>query len=180
MYQLTNTSPMSSLEELFCAVDDFCQAFEPRWQQQLLHDGLRRRSRTRQLCLSEIMTILIAFHQSHYRNFKAFYVQQVSLHWHKEFPRLVSYNRFVEWIPSTLLPLSVYLYSCFGRCSGISLMDSTSVRVCHNRRIQQHRVFALFSFSWKNFRRLVFWLQVALGLQRLWRVVEHDADTRKY
>ncbi|WP_317111394.1 IS982 family transposase [Chroococcidiopsis sp. SAG 2025] len=133
---------MSSLEELFCAVDDFCQAFEPRWQQQLLHDGLRRRSRTRQLCLSEIMTILIAFHQSHYRNFKAFYVQQVSLHWHKEFPRLVSYNRFVEWIPSTLLPLSVYLYSCFGRCSGISLMDSTSVRVCHNRRIQQHRVFA--------------------------------------
>ncbi|WP_181246497.1 hypothetical protein [Chroococcidiopsis cubana] len=42
---------MSSLEELFCAVDDFCQAFEPRWQQQLLHDGLRRRSRTRQLCL---------------------------------------------------------------------------------------------------------------------------------
>ena len=63
---------MSSLEELFCSVDDFCQEFEPRWQQHLLEDGLRRRSRTRQMCLSEIMTILIAFHQSQSAKFQSF------------------------------------------------------------------------------------------------------------
>jgi hypothetical protein len=64
---------MLSLEALFCQVDDFCQWFEPQWQQRLLGEGLQRRSRCRSLSLSESMTILIAFHQSAYRNFKWFY-----------------------------------------------------------------------------------------------------------
>ncbi len=44
-------------------------------------------------------------------------------------------------MPSTLLPLCVYLKHCFGQCSGISFVDATSLKVCHNRRISQHRVF---------------------------------------
>lgn len=55
---------MLSLEELFCGVDDFCQVFEPQWQRQLLVHNLQRRKSKRSLCLSEIMTILIGFHQS--------------------------------------------------------------------------------------------------------------------
>ena len=61
--------------------------------------------------------------------------------WQVAFPGLVSYQRFVEWMPSALLPLCAYLRSCFGSCSGISFMDSTSLKVCHNRPIQQHQVF---------------------------------------
>jgi transposase len=132
---------MMSLEDLFCSVDDFCQIFEPQWERQLLGNGLLQRKRSRSLCLSEMMTILIAFHQSSYRNFKAYYQQKVQQDWRRAFPGLVSYQRFVEWIPSTLLPLCAYLRSCFGRCTGISFIDSTSLKVCHNRRIQQHRVF---------------------------------------
>ncbi|MDX2231719.1 MAG: hypothetical protein NW220_18955 [Leptolyngbyaceae cyanobacterium bins.349] len=63
---------MLSLEELFCSVDDFCQGFQPQWERQLLAHGLQRRQRKRSLTLSEILTILIAFHQSCYRNFKAY------------------------------------------------------------------------------------------------------------
>lgn len=132
---------MPSLEELFCSVDDFCQRFEPQWERQLLKHGLQQRKRERSLRLSEIMTILIAFHQSWYRNFKAYYHEKVQEHWSTEFPGLVSYNRFIEWIPSTLIPLCAYLRSCFGSCSGISFMDATSLKVCHNRRINQHKVF---------------------------------------
>ena len=132
---------MLSLEELFCCVDDFCQSFEPQWERQLLGHGLQLRKRERSLRLSEIMTILIAFHQSCYRNFKTYYQQKVQTQWSAEFPALVSYNRFIEWIPSTLIPLCAYLRSCFGSCSGISFLDSTSLKVCHNRRIQQHKVF---------------------------------------
>jgi hypothetical protein len=55
---------MLSLEELFCSVDDFWQVFEPQWQRQLLSHNLQRRKRKRSLCLSEVMTILIGFHQS--------------------------------------------------------------------------------------------------------------------
>ena len=132
---------MTTLEELFCCVDDFCQSFEVQWQRQLLNHGLQQRQRPRSLCLSEMMTILIGFHQSSYRNFKAYYQKQVQREWQGAFPGLVSYQRFVEWMPSTLLPLCAYLRYCFGECTGISFMDSTSLKVCHNRRIAGHRVF---------------------------------------
>jgi Transposase DDE domain len=131
-----------SLLELFCPVDDFCQSFLPSFQAHLLESGLRQRQRTRQLSPSEIMTILILFHQSHYRDFKAFYRQEVWAHLHTEFPDLVSYTRFVEFIPSVRMPLCAYLRSCMGSCTGISFLDSTDLAVCHNKRISQHKVFA--------------------------------------
>lgn len=132
---------MFSLEELFCSADDFCQAFEPRWKQQLLGSGLKLRNRPCRLRLSEIMTILIAFHQSCYRNFKTYYQDKVQSEWASAFPGLVSYHRFIEWVPETLVPMCAYLRSCFGKCSGISFIDSTSLRVCHNRRLERNKVF---------------------------------------
>jgi hypothetical protein len=133
---------MDSLVELFCDVDDFCKEFMPIWKQQLLENGSMQRKRKRSLTMSEIMTILIAFHQSHYRNFKAYYCRYVLEHWRSEFPGLVSYQRFVDYIPSALMPLAVYLRTgCFGECTGISFLDSTPLVVCHNARIKQHKVF---------------------------------------
>jgi len=134
---------MDSLLELFCDVDDFCKAFSPQWNQHLLSSGQKQRQRERSLTLSEIMTILIAFHQSHYRDFKAYYNHQVMQSWRGEFPGLVSYTRFVEYIPSVLVPLIVYLRTCcLGECSGVSFIDSTSLDVCLNQRIHCHKVFA--------------------------------------
>jgi len=95
----------------------------------------------RSLSLSETLTILIAFHSSAYRNFKSFYTHRVCVHWRSAFPGLVSYHRFVEWMPSALVPLCAYLRHCFGKCTGTSFIDSTSLKVCHNRRISRHRVF---------------------------------------
>ena len=100
----------------------------------------KRASKSDLFCLSEIMTILIGFHQSHYRNFKAYYIHQVCKYWKQAFPKLVSYNRFVQWTPTCLFPLCCYLKTCFGPCTDISFIDATSLKVCHNRRIWQHRV----------------------------------------
>jgi len=55
---------------LFCDIDDFCLLFEPQWRKQLLET--RQRDRTSTLCLSEVMTIIVLFHASSYRNFKAY------------------------------------------------------------------------------------------------------------
>src|SRR5438067_12503824 len=126
----------------FCDIDDFCLLFEPCWRKQLLADVPRQRHRTTTLCLSEVMTIIVLFHSSGYRNFKTFYTAHVLKHLAWAFPRLVSYNRFVELMPSALVPLCRYLQSRKGQCSGISFIDSTSLRVCHNRRIHSHKVFA--------------------------------------
>ena len=130
-----------SLLELFVSVDDFCQIFLPVWEQKLMSDGSKKRRRTGQLRLSEIMTILIYFHQSRYRNFKAYYTEHVCKHLRSEFPNLVSYERFVILMPSALGPLSAYLKSLYGSCSGLSFIDSTALEVCDNHRIHQHKVF---------------------------------------
>ena len=125
---------------LFCDIDDFCLLFAPHWQARLLDTRQRQRAST--LCLSEVMTIIVLFHSSSYRNFKAYYTEQVMKHYAGAFPRLVSYNRFVELMPSALVPLCAYLQTRKGECSGISFVDSTSLRVCHNRRISSHQVFS--------------------------------------
>ena len=57
---------------LFCSVDDFCQQFEPAMHARVLHDGSRKRRRKCRLALSEMLTIVIAFHLSHFRDFKSF------------------------------------------------------------------------------------------------------------
>lgn len=94
---------MESSLALFVHGDDFCKAFLPFWNRQLLSCGARQRQQERSLNLCEIMTILIAFHQSQYRDIKAYYCEQVLKHLRLEFPGLVSYNRFVEFIPSALV-----------------------------------------------------------------------------
>ncbi len=101
-----------------------------------------QRERAGQLCSSEVMTILIYFHQSHYRTFKAYYTEHVQVYLNKEFPHLVSYSRFVALIARMIVPLLAYLQSRFGACTGISFIDSTSLEVCDPKRINQHRVFA--------------------------------------
>jgi hypothetical protein len=130
------------LTAMFCDIDDFCKRFEPIYHRHLLQAGHRYRSRQPALALSEIMTILVYFHQSHYRTFKHYYMDCVIPRLRPYFPTLVSYTRFVELIPRALVPLCCYLHTRKGQCTGIAFIDSTPLRVCHNRRIASHKVFA--------------------------------------
>lgn len=123
-------------------IDDFCKRFEPLSHQHLLQAGHRHRSRQPALALSEIMTILVSFHQSHYRTFKHYYTDCVVPRLRPYFPTLVSYTRFVELIPRALVPLCCYLHPRKGPCTGIAFIDSPPLSVCHNRRIASHKVFA--------------------------------------
>lgn len=125
---------------LFCDVDDFCLQFEPALQARLLHDGSRKRRRKCRLATSEMLTIVIGFHLSHFRDFKAFYNYLLANHL-RDFPNLISYNRFVELMPRLVAPLSCYLQSRYGKQTGIAFVDSTPIRVCKNKRIGRNRVF---------------------------------------
>ena len=53
----------------------------------------------------------------------------------------MSYGRFVEVMPTVLVPLVAYLHTQLGQCTGMSFIDSTPLAVCHNARIHSHRVF---------------------------------------
>lgn len=126
---------------IFCEVDDFCREFEPKFNQQLLADGDRQRIKPSRMSRSEVMTILVLFHQSGFRNLKKFYLNLVCKHWRKDFPNLLSYNRFVELQRDSLILLGAFMQQRLGKCSGISFIDSSKIAVCNNLRIKQNKVF---------------------------------------
>jgi hypothetical protein len=130
--------------EIFVKVDDFCNEFELEFKKQALPctNAVKKRNRKATLSDSEIITILIAFHGGQFRNFKHFYTDYVCLHLRDCFPNVVSYNRFIELSHRSAVPFMMFLhYCCRGECTGISFIDSTVLRVCHNKRIRRNKVF---------------------------------------
>jgi len=164
----------NSLVELFVAVDDFWQAVRPQWHQYLLSSGKRQRIRSTELSESEMMTILVLFHQSNYRHFKAFYVKHVSVYLRDEFPSLVSYPRFVALQPRVGVLLYMFLVLQFGRCTGISYVDSTPLRVCHNRRISSHRVFDGLAARGKSSTGWFYGFKLHLVINHLGEIIAFD------
>jgi hypothetical protein len=135
---------MSALQliTIFCDIDDFCTALAPVYHRPLLATGQRHRVRQPDLALSEVMTILVSFHWSHYRTFKHSYTDDVTPHLRPYCPTRVSSTRFVERMPRALVSFCCYVPTRTGRCTGIAFIDSTPLAVCHNRRIAPHKVFA--------------------------------------
>jgi Transposase DDE domain len=126
---------------VFCAVDDFCSRFELVWRQHQIAMADKKRHRASRLALSEVMTILILFHGLHYRTFKHFYLKHVRVYLCADFPGLPSYSRFIELIPTVLVPLCAYVPTRQGQPTGLQFIDSLPIRVCHNRRIHSPCVF---------------------------------------
>lgn len=127
-------------DALYCAVDDFCKAFETVWRARMIGSGERKRQRASRLSLSEMLTIVVGFHESGYRTFKWYYMSLLEGH-SQEFPNLISYSRFVECLPHLTGPMAAYLMSRFGEVTGIAFIDSSALAVCGNKRITRNRVF---------------------------------------
>jgi len=130
--------------EIFVKVDDFCNEFENEFKKHILPapQGTKTRNRKTTLTDSEVISILIAFQGGQFRNFKHFYCSYVCQHLRDCFPDVVSYNRFIELSHRCAVPFMMFLHHCCrGECTGISFIDSTVLRVCHNKRIKRNKVF---------------------------------------
>ena len=129
--------------ELFFIADEFCKFFDWMMARYTLKNaGKRPYHRETTLSKAEIMLIIILFHDSGYRCFKHFYLDYVCKHLRHLFPKVVSYNRFVELEREVAIPLALFIKKVLlGKCTGISFVDSTPIRVCRNQRIHIHRTF---------------------------------------
>ena len=132
---------MCTLTELFCLVDDFCHIFLPKWKANLLPMTSKQRDRESQMSLSDIMTIMIFFHQSNHITFKGFYTTKVMIDLKAYFPQLLSYNRFVERMKDVFVPLYCFIQSQPKAYTGIYFIDSTTLEVCHIKRAHSNKVF---------------------------------------
>lgn len=130
--------------EIFCIIDDFCKEYDSELEKMALlsPDGKKHRMRKWRMSRSEIMSILVCFHFNTFRNFKHYYLFHVQVHMRDLFPNQLSYNRFIELESRVAIEMMLFIQLfCFGRCTGISFIDSTCVPVCHNKRIKRNKVF---------------------------------------
>ncbi len=129
----------SKVTEIYFLVDEFNQQFQKELSAHVIGNKSKRPPT---LSSSEVMSIMILFHDKGYRCMKHFYTQYVQKHMTQMFPKTVSYNRFTELMQSVNLPLAIFLQTCcMGENTGISFMDSTPIRVCKNKRIKRNKVF---------------------------------------
>jgi hypothetical protein len=133
---------MAPIEEIFCEIDDFCKRFFPVFERGLLPKEGGKRLRACRIDVSEIKAILILFHLSHYRDFKNFYLDCVHRQLVAYFPNLLAYNRFVEVHDRVFPSLSAFLKSKTALPTGHYFVDSTTLSVCRNQRINSHITFA--------------------------------------
>lgn len=130
---------------IFVKVDDFCKKYQLQISQtkKLASGGdIKRRDRPSQLCDSEVITILVCFHLGAHKTFKHYYDQIVTGYYKPLFPKLVSYNRFLELQQKAAVPFMLFLKEeCLGNSHGINFIDSTTLKVCRNQRIHNHKVF---------------------------------------
>ena len=136
------------ITEIYCIVDEFCKEFEDAKKDHILQRNISRTYKNRAFTLSdsEVITILILFHSMSFRNLKHFYIHYVQKHLKNEFPKTVSYNRFVELQSKATMPLAIFLKTCcLGACTGVSYIDSTPLRACHIRRERSNKVFKGFA-----------------------------------
>ncbi len=133
----------SKVIELFYMADDFCRFFDAMMAKYTLKPFMKRKyHRASTMSKAEIMLIMILFHDSGYRCLKHFYLEKVCRHMRHLFPKVVSYNRFVELEKEVAIPLVLFIKKVLlGKCTGISFVDSTPLRVCRNQRIHIHRTF---------------------------------------
>ena len=132
----------AKVTEIYCMADDFCKEFALQQEKYMVKESNHNhRNKPNRMNDAEIMVILILFHSGGFRCFKHYYNEYVCKHLTHLFPRLVSYNRFVELEKDILLPLTIFIKQVLlGTCTGISFVDSTPLRVCRNQRILVHDI----------------------------------------
>ena len=125
---------------LFCCIDDFCKIYED-YERHRLISGTHQRMRETTLKLSEMLTIMVVFQYSPCKNFKYFYKHFLPYAHKRDFSALVSYERFVQLMPRLFIPFTLLLHCLMGEKTGIYIADSTTLPLCHNKRIRRHKVF---------------------------------------
>lgn len=130
------------ITELFCFSDDFITLYEETTKKsEIGYKKYKKPTRTPDLTDSEILTIIFLFQLSPAKNFKYFYKSYLQLY-KEEFPNMPSYERFVSLKPRVLRQMIILLMLLFRRKNQKeAFIDSTSLAVCHPKRISTNKVF---------------------------------------
>ncbi len=106
-----------------------------------IETGENKRRKKHCISSSELITLIVYYHESGYGTFKWFYQRHVLKQLTDAFPKAPSYNRFIELLPDIIVPLTNFMQTRCGKSEGIAFVDSTPLCVCKNIRIPRHKTF---------------------------------------
>jgi hypothetical protein len=130
------------LVSIFVEIDEFCKELDKYTSHYLLSGPIKNKRGPRcSLAMSEIMTILVMFQMSRFRDFKNFYTGFLCAYYHRDFPKLPSYERFVYLMKRAIFPLTIFTQLKTGKRTGIYYIDSSCLPVCHIKRSKRHKTF---------------------------------------
>lgn len=141
---------MFNSTEIFCVIDDFFLKFEATYWEFLKQNRDSLRIRTARLTISEICFIAIWYKCSHFNNFKAFFawLKEDKIHLFKYLP---CYQRMIHLINIHQLALDALHVSLMKGQDKLYLwIDSTTLPVCQNQRIQRHKSLAKIAIRGKS------------------------------
>ena len=125
---------------LFVCLDDFAKLYEEACRAQGI-SAQGKRQRSGYLSLSEMLLIEVLYHVSPFKDFKRFYKYGIEQEQRDCFGKLPCYERYVATKYKLFMPLTILLHCLFGEKTGLYFADSTPLKVCHNKRISNHKVF---------------------------------------
>ena len=141
----------------------FCKTITT-WPDQRLLGRSNKPGPKPKLSASEVMTIHHLVPSVPLSGLQGFLSRYVCQHLRSEFPNLVSYNRFVELLPGTLLPMCLYMTCPDVRSHRDCFRRFHAVSVCHNKRIDATRPLPAWPPR-QDLNGLLLWLQIAPGGQ---------------
>lgn len=127
---------------IFVEMDEFCKELDNYCKHYMLTGPAPgKRGPACGLAISEIMTILVMFQMSRFRDFKNFYIGFLCVYYKRDFPNLPCYERFISLIKRAIFPLTIFTQLKAGKRTGIYYIDSSCLPVCHIKRSKRHRTF---------------------------------------
>lgn len=170
--------------KLFCVIDDFFLKFEATYWKFLKECHHCLRIRTAQLSISEIIFIAIWYKCSHFNNFKTFFssLKQDKSHLFKSLP---CYQRMIHLVNTHQLALHALHFAVMkDHQSSYLWIDSTTLPVCKNQRIQRHKSISSIATRGKSSMGWFFGCKLHLLMNQSGEIVNsvlsngHTADIK--
>lgn len=163
------------LIEIFISCDDFDKTYT-HWLSSQCVGKEYTATRTPSLSDSEMLTLLIFYHWSGYKNFEYYYQNYALIVLRDYFPTMPSYSRFVELIPRQAMKMYMFLKieTLLSQRTGTYFIDSKKLPVCDNKRIHNNKVFTDFASRGKSSTGWYYGLKIHLIINQLGEIVNFE------
>jgi len=157
------------LIELYVFVDDSSKEIDELANKY----GYQLPSYEGKMSMSEVLTILIFYHDSQYKCFKYYYTDMVQMRLKSYFPNTVSYKRLLTIISRCIPHLCILAKKRCAQSEATQryFIDSKKLPVCHNRRIHSHKVFDCLASRGKSSTGWFFGFKIHLIINNLGEIM---------